>query len=170
MRGLHVTIVSGSHDPSSRELIRHVRTSHCFRLATLPPSCTRNLRTVRGSRTSVLLRVPHNFRGTRTGKRDPVTLVTIGAIGNAGNKLNDTCLRRVLGPSSSRSSIHCQFGPCLGCGMFVIPTLVAVVLILLYNFLPTLGIMDRGRTNAVRRVGIDPIDHFAFALTGLLPC
>lgn len=117
-------------------------------------------------------------------------LLTIGTIGNAGNNLKDSCLSTVIGSCKRRLQARDNaasfstskglpqvsvlarglFGTHLSCGLFVIPTLVIVLLAVLYNFLPTLGVMKRGRTNAVRRVGMAPIKGFAFVLTGLVPC
>lgn len=206
MQGISLGVMSGSRSIASHQLISGVSTSACFHLATLPSSCSRTLGGIRTNSTSVVLRVPHSFRGSYAMKHDPRILVTTGTIGNAGNNLNNSCLSGVVrdctsrmitlptilptqksAPNSmdnvigsrlsapgSRPSAGCAalglFGPGLGCGLFVVPTLVMVLLALVYNFLPTLGVIDRGRINAVRRVGIAPMNGFAFVLTGLFPC
>lgn len=179
-------MISGSHDPCSAQLMRGIRTSRCFRLVSMSGGCRRTVRYVRGKSTSLVLRVPPRFRHSLLGANMTGMLISTGAMGKAGKALKDSCLDGVIGTCTARVqvsrsnsvspspivgvSVRKHFGLCLSCGMFVIPTLVTRLLVVLYKFLPTLGVIDRGRFKAVRRVGIAPMDGFAFVLTGLVPC
>ncbi len=147
---------------------------------TAAPSGTRDL--LRSYRISMVLEVPGGFRQSVTAVSPRGLSVSTGTIGTAGNSLNDRCLiravtsalsgcvnRRNIRRTSSLIIVRGECGPALSCHRLVVPTLVVVLLVLVYNFVSTVGVMARGRGNAVRRVGIAPINEFAFILTGLVP-
>ena len=149
VKNIRVTAVDNDRSTLSQRLVQSIAQSNYFLFSGQQPSYDAALKEVEKSRTDIVLVVPPHF------SRD----LTIGLSSNtpAVNSKLYTLNSKLL------------YNPHQNYKLFMIPALLAIVMMLMCGFLPALNIVGEKETGTIEQINVTPVSKWAFILAKLIP-
>lgn len=166
---LRVAVIDNDRSPSSERLARRIGASRYFKLSSLPPTYKKGIEAIERDETDLLLEIPRGFEKELVNGRAPDVLVAVNTVNGTKGALGSSYLTRILAGQPSDVSIRYRFNPHLDYKVFMIPALMAIVLVLLCGFLPTLNVVSEKERGTIEQINVTPVGRMTFTLAKLLP-
>ena len=177
IKNIVVEVVDNGHSTLSRQLIRNIEASNYFIFNGLQPSYQAALKDVKTSKADVVMVLPQGLSRDLANGTQAQVLIAANAVngtkGAMGNAYLSQIVTATVNPDAaaiqSRVSTLFLYNKGLNYKLFMIPALLAIVMMLMCGFLPTLNIVGEKEAGTIEQINVTPVPKWAFILAKLIP-
>ena len=191
VKNIRVSIVDNDRSTQSRQLVNSIAQSRYFLFSGQQPSYAAALKEIEKSRTDILLVIPQNFSrdlslsrhaaamnpSNRDAVASPQVLIAANAVNGTKGGIGSSYLTQIVtshfSPDvetlQSKVSTLFLYNKHLNYKVFMIPALLAIVMMLMCGFLPALNIVGEKETGTIEQINVTPVSKWAFILAKLIP-
>ena len=184
VKNIRVCIVDNDRSSLSQRLVHSIEQSRYFIFNGQQPSYYTALNEIEKSRSDIALVIPPKYSHDIALGHQPQVLIaanavngTKGSIGssylaqivnNANINVNKTGSRKLSTLASHFSTLN-LYNPHQNYKVFMIPALLAIVMMLMCGFLPALNIVGEKETGTIEQINVTPVSKWSFILAKLIP-
>ncbi len=175
VRGVVVDIVDRDHSVSSRQLVRRIEASHYFVFGGECSTYRAALSDIEHGRADIAVVIPPSFGSQlRQGER-PNVLIAANAVNGTKGGIGSAYLAQIISTHGARtataSGMHSinLYNRHQDYKVFMIPALMAILIMLLCGFLPALNIVGEKERGTIEQINVTPVRKRDFILAKLIP-
>ena len=177
VKNIVVEVVDNDHSTLSQRLVHSIEASNYFIFNGLQPTYQDALNDVETSKADMILVVPPGYSRDIANGEVPQVLIAANAVngtqGAMGNAYMSQIVTATVNPDiaaiQSRVSTLFLYNKRLNYKVFMIPALLAIVMMLMCGFLPTLNIVGEKEAGTIEQINVTPVPKWAFILAKLIP-
>lgn len=180
VRNINVRIVDNDHSPSSMRLVRRIEASSYFIFKGMSPSYGHAMKEIERGETDIVAVIPHDYGRDLTLKRQPRVLIAANAVNGTKGAMGSSYLASIVGgnvvdesgtaiaPQERFSTLN-LYNPRQEYKVFMIPALMAILVVLFCGFLPALNIVSEKECGTIEQMNVSPVSKMAFIVAKLVP-
>ncbi len=177
VKNVKVEVVDNDRSTTSQRLVHAIEASRYFIFAGQQSSYKAALTDIEHSRADVILVIPQHFgKGVDTGNA-PQVLIAANAVNGTKGSIGSAYLTQIVtvhvAPTMSSIERHVAtlqlYNKHQNYKLYMIPALLAIVIMLLCGFLPTLNIVGEKEAGTIEQINVTPVTKWAFILAKLIP-
>lgn len=181
VKNIRVCVVDNDRSTMSQRLVHSIEQSNYFIFSGQQPSYDAALKEIEKSRTDIVLVIPPNFSRDLTlsngGGKSPTVLIAANAVNGTKGGIGSSYLSQIVTANvnpeiatiQSKVSTLFLYNKHLNYKVFMIPALLAIVMMLMCGFLPALNIVSEKETGTIEQINVTPVSKWAFILAKLIP-
>lgn len=187
VKNITVEVVDNDHSTMSSQLVHRIEASDYFLFQGQKGSYAEAMKDVESSKADAIVEIPLHFERDMKQGKNPQILVATNAVngtkGNMGNAyLSSIISQHVMetGKNASASaslskkaqetvSILYLYNKNLNYKFFMIPSLLAILVMLMCGFLPALNIVGEKESGTIEAINVTPVGKADFILAKLIP-
>lgn len=182
VKNIRVCVVDNDRSTMSQRLVHSIEQSNYFIFSGQQPSYDAALKEIEKSRTDIVLVIPPNFSRDLTlsndgGNTSPTVLIAANAVNGTKGGIGSSYLSQIVTANvnpeiaaiQSKVSTLFLYNKHLNYKVFMIPALLAIVMMLMCGFLPALNIVGEKETGTIEQINVTPVSKWAFILAKLIP-
>ena len=168
VKNIRVCVVDNDRSVESQRLVHSIGQSKYFVFSGQQPTCSAALKEIEKSRTDIVLVIP---------KGHGRILIAANAVNGTKGSIGSSYLAQIVSGQLSGQAkvlypaIHTLYlyNKHLNYKVFMIPALLAIVMMLMCGFLPALNIVSEKETGTIEQINVTPVPKWAFILSKLIP-
>lgn len=177
VKNIRVSVVDNDRTTLSQRLVHTIGQSRYFIFSGQKPSYEAALLAVEHGQSDVVVVIPKDFSRSLAQGRQPEVLIAANAVNGTKGSMGASYLSQIVvsSVSGSLSAMHNQVSTLLlynkhqNYKLFMIPALLAIVMMLMTGFLPTLNIVGEKEAGTIEQINVTPVSKWAFILSKLIP-
>ena len=177
VKNIRVDVVDNDRSTLSRQLVHSIEASNYFIFNGQKPTYEAALKDIEKMDADVVMVIPQHFRRDIVKKRNPQVLIAANAVNGTKGSIGVSYLSQIITIKVSPSAYTMQskvsslflYNKHLNFKVFMIPALVAIVMMLMCGFLPTLNIVGEKEAGTIEQINVTPVPKWAFILAKLIP-
>lgn len=185
VRNLKISVVDNDHSTLSSRLIQKIEASEYFHLNNVAPSYDKALHSVEAGSSQFIIEIESGFEKNLISEGLSRIMISANAVNGVNAGLGSSYLLMILedysaqikeehglnGLSATESNVipRYLFNTRLDYKVFMIPGLMAMLLILLVGFLPALNIVGEKERGTIEQINVTPVTRHEFILSKLIP-
>lgn len=181
VKNIVVDVVDNDRSTISTQLVHRIAASDYFVFGGEKASYADALADVERSKADVIVEIPRHFERDVCRGGNPQILVASNAVngtkGTMGNTYLGGIISQHLGFSSDKPiaeassfvSVLYLYNKHLNYKVFMIPSLMAILILLMCGFLPALNIVGEKEKGTIEAVNVTPVKKWEFILAKLIP-
>ncbi|MBR1713060.1 MAG: ABC transporter permease [Alloprevotella sp.] len=178
VKNVRVCVVDNDRSTRSQQLVHDIEASRYFRFNGLKPTYAAALKEVETSKADVVLVVPQDYGRELELGRNPQVLIAANAVNGTKGSIGSSYLAQIVNRPLTRDGLSVQpvnagllslYNPHQNYKLFMIPALLAIVMMLMTGFLPTLNIVGEKEAGTIEQINVTPVSKWAFILAKLIP-
>ena len=169
VKNIRVDVVDIDHTVESQRLIQQIAASNYFIFNAQQPTYNQALNDVEHGKADVILEI-----------RDGQYLIAANAVNGTKGSMgaaymsqvvsgNISSLKGNISPLTSHLSPLYLYNKSQNYKLFMIPALLAIVMMLMTGFLPTLNIVGEKEAGTIEQINVTPVSKWSFILAKLIP-
>lgn len=184
VKNIVVEVVDNDRSTMSTQLVHRIEASRYFVFGGQRSSYQEAMDDVENSKADVIVEIPKHFeRDIRKGEQ-PELLIAANAVngtkGSMGNAYMSSIIRQQMmdfastlgGLKSDASNVVSPlylYNKHLNYKLFMIPSLMAILILLMCGFLPALNIVGEKESGTIEAINVTPVKKWEFILAKLIP-
>lgn len=171
-----VDVVDNDRSTRSQQLVQSIAVSKYFSFHGQPSTYREALRDIERSQADIVLVIPHGYSRDLTLGRKPQILIAANAVNGTKGAIGSVYLARLITASVfPLASIHSEVSTLFlhnqhfDFKLFMIPALLAIVMMMMTGYLPTLNIVGEKEAGTIEQINVTPVKKSTFILAKLLP-
>lgn len=174
VRNVRVCVVDSDRSVLSQRMVHDIEQSGYFIFTGQMPTYRAALKEIERSRTDIVLSIPpHYSRDLALGLR-PQVLIAANAVNGTKGSIGSSYLSQIVGSAASATptaavSTLFLYNKHLNYKVFMIPALLAIVMMLMCGFLPALNIVGEKECGTIEQINVTPVAKWQFILAKLVP-
>ncbi len=180
-----VDVVDNDHSSLSVRLAQRIAASDAFVLAGRKPSYAEAMADIDNGRADAVVDIPPGFERRMLRGESPCIFVAANAVNGTKGSLALSYLSQIAGvhlaeyapkanasaatPSRPSVSTLYLYNKHLDYKVFMIPSLMAILLLLVCGFLPALNIVGEKEAGTIEAINVTPVSRSVFILAKLIP-
>ena len=172
-----VEVVDNDHSTLSRQLVDRIAASSYFKFSGMRDSYDEALHDIERFDADVVVEIPHNFSRDKAIGKNPQVLVAANAVNGTKGSIGSTYMTSIItqhvAPNvlamQQRVSVLYLYNKHLNYKVFMIPALMAVLVMLICGFLPALNIVGEKEKGTIEAINVTPVGKFTFIMGKLIP-
>lgn len=187
VKNLKFSIVDNDRSSLSSRLIQKLSSSEYFTLVDIYPSYSRALDGMEGGNTDFIIEIDSDFERELISEGESKVMISANAVNGVKAGLGSSYLAQIIegysvelrdenGISAKVSLLpdfniteRYFFNTTLSYEKFMIPGLIAMLLILIVGFLPALNIVSEKEKGTIDQINVTPVGRFEFIFSKLIP-
>lgn len=187
VKNLKVSVIDNDHSSWSARLMQKLSASQYFHLNDVSSSYNKALESVEAGNADFIVEIEPGFERNLVREGVSKVMVSANAVNGVKAGLGSSYLAQIIADYSSQlleesglsassvSMAHFDVVPRylynanLDYKFFMIPGLMAMLLILLVGFLPALNIVGEKEKGTIEQINVTPVGKFDFILSKLIP-
>ena len=177
VKNVKVEVVDNDHSTRSQQLVHRIEASSYFIFVGQSPSYKAALADIETSKADAVVVVPHDYSKMLQLGRHPQVLVAANAVNGVKGSIGGTYLSQIItahaNPNSNaigeRISTLFLYNKHQNYKVFMIPALLAIVIMLMCGFLPALNIVGEKEAGTIEQINVTPVSKWAFIFAKLIP-
>ena len=184
VKNIKVDVVDNDHSSMSSQLVHRIEASDYFVFHGQQDSYDGAMADVENSEADVILEIPPHFERDMVQGEHPQVLIASNAVngtkGSMGNAYLSSIVSQHLAESAkvtsdfgsvvnSAVSILYLYNKNLNYKLFMIPSLMAILVMLMCGFLPALNIVGEKECGTIEAINVTPVRKVDFILAKLIP-
>ncbi|MGM9733384.1 MAG: ABC transporter permease [Prevotella sp.] len=177
VKNIRVDVVDNDRSTLSRQLVQSIEASNYFIFNGQKPTYDAAIKDIEKMDADVVMVIPQHFSRELTQKRNPQVLIAANAVNGTKGSMGASYLSQIVtmkvNPSvaemQSKISTLFLYNKHLNYKVFMIPALLAIVMMLMCGFLPTLNIVGEKEAGTIEQINVTPVPKWAFILAKLIP-
>ena len=177
VKNIRVDVVDIDHSVESQRMVRRIAASNYFIFNGQRATYAEAMKDIEKGRADIILEI-----------RDGRYLIAANAVNGTKGAIGSSYLNQIVassatGVSSSAAGVSTPLSVGEGAGvrvrllynphqdykLFMIPALLAIVMMLMTGFLPTLNIVGEKEAGTIEQINVTPVSKWAFILSKLIP-
>ena len=177
VKNIRVQVVDNDRSTQSQQLVHSIEASRYFVFGGQQPSYQAALKEIETGKTDVALVIPQHYsRDLATGNM-PQVLIAANAVNGTKGSMGGAYLSQIVTANASPNTAAIQsklsslflYNKHLNYKVFMIPALLAVVMMLMCGFLPALNIVGEKESGTIEQINVTPVSKWSFILAKLIP-
>ena len=193
VKNIRVNVVDLDRSSRSRQIVHSIEASRYFVFCGQKPTYKDALSEIEHGRTDVVLVIPQDFGKRGDRKEAPQILIAANAVNGTKGSMGSAYLAQILSEelrvkseefatalhgqqamAAANSSLFTLNSSLLynkhqNYKLYMIPALLAIVMMLMTGFLPTLNIVGEKESGTIEQINVTPVSKWAFILAKLIP-
>jgi len=177
VKSIRVSVVDNDRSTLSQRLVQSIVQSRYFVFRGQQPTYDAALKEIEQSRTDIALVIPQDFSRHITLGRQPQVLIAANAVNGTKGSIGSGYLSQIVTQHVSPEAAAIQkkiatlylYNKHLNYKVFMIPALLAIVMMLMCGFLPALNIVGEKETGTIEQINVTPVTKWSFILAKLIP-
>ena len=187
IKNVNIDVIDHDHSSYSRELIRKITSSGCFRLAGYHGSYREALHDVEHDRTDIILEIPHDFERSLVREQESGLFIAVNAINGMRANLGASYLGSIIQDYNREVRMKwinlprmdeipiVEVKPRLWYNLhldykaFMVPGILVVLLTMIGSNLTALNIVREKEIGTIEQINVTPIRKHHFILGKLIP-
>ena len=171
IKNVVVEIVDNDRSTLSQQLVHQIEASHYFILKGQKSSYNEGLRVVEQNVADIIVVIPSKYERDKIQGGTPKILIAANAVNGTKGSMGSAYLSRIVVQQSETSLLSTLYlyNKNLNYKLFMIPSLMAILLMLLCGFLPALNIVGEKESGTIEQINVTPVSKWSFILAKLIP-
>ena len=177
VRNIVVDVVDNDRSTLSQQLVHRIESSNYFVFHGQPASYQEALNDIEHSKADVALVIPSHYSRDLTLGKTPQVLIAANAVNGTKGAMGTSYLSQIVTAHAfpQLASIQAQvntlnlYNKHQNYKLYMIPALLAIVMMLMCGFLPALNIVGEKETGTIEQINVTPVSKWAFILAKLIP-
>ena len=187
VRNIRVSVVDHDHSSLSARLVHSIEQSNYFRFRGMQPSYELARKEIEKSRTDIILVISKGYgkvaemkaKGNAIPSEEDrgKILIAANAVNGVKGGIGASYLSQIVMASANPDAAALQtavstfylYNKHLNYKLFMIPALLAIVMMLMCSFLPALNIVSEKETGTIEQINVTPVSKWSFILAKLIP-
>lgn len=188
VKNINVRVVDNDRSASSERLVHRIESSDYFIFKGLSETYDNALKDVEKGNTDLILTIPQKFEKDFVNGNRPTLFVAANAVNGTKGGMGSSYLAQIIQMSlkdmmanSANASVQniaqpqLQFStlnyynPHQNYKIYMIPALMALIVILLCGFLPALNIVGEKEAGTIEQINVTPVSKAEFIMAKLIP-
>ncbi len=183
VKNIVVDVVDNDRSSLSAQLVHRIEASDYFVFGGQKASYAEALADVEQSKADVIVEIPPHFNREMRRGENPKIFVAANAVNGTKGTMGSSYMANIItthlasamgkdGASSAASSLVSVlylYNKHLNYKVFVIPSLMAVLILLMCGFLPALNIVGEKESGTIEAMNVTPVRKWEFILAKLIP-
>lgn len=161
VKNIRVTVVDNDRTQQSQRLVHAVEASRYFIFQGQQPTYQQALADVEHDKTDVILEI-----------RNGQYLIAANAVNGTKGAMGSAYLSQIVTTPLSLgegTGVRLLYNKHQNYKLFMIPALLAIVMMLMTGFLPTLNIVGEKEAGTIEQINVTPVSKWSFILAKLIP-
>ena len=162
VKNIVVDVVDIDHSVESQRLVQQIAASNYFIFGGQKASYAEAIKDIEKGKADVILEI-----------RDGKYLIAANAVNGTKGSMGSAYLSQIVSSHqpivNSPLSVLNLYNKHQNYKLFMIPALLAIVMMLMTGFLPTLNIVGEKETGTIEQMNVTPVSKWAFILSKLIP-
>ena len=162
VKNIVVDVVDIDHTVESQRLVQQIAVSNYFIFGGQKASYAEAIKDIEKGKADVILEI-----------RDGKYLIAANAVNGTKGSMGSAYLSQIVTSrqpiANSQLSVLNLYNKHQNYKLFMIPALLAIVMMLMTGFLPTLNIVGEKETGTIEQMNVTPVSKWAFILSKLIP-
>ena len=162
VKNIVVDVVDIDHTVESQRLVQQIAVSNYFIFGGQKASYAEAIKDIEKGKADVILEI-----------RDGKYLIAANAVNGTKGSMGSAYLSQIVSSHqpivNSPLSVLNLYNKHQNYKLFMIPALLAIVMMLMTGFLPTLNIVGEKETGTIEQMNVTPVSKWAFILSKLIP-
>ena len=177
VKNIVVDVVDNDRSTGSQQLVHSIEASNYFIFNGQKTTYKEALNEIERGKADVVLVIPQDFAKNVAKGLTPQVLIAANAVNGTKGAIGSAYLSQIVManalPSTaaiqSRVSTLMLYNKHQNYKLFMIPALLAIVMMLMTGFLPTLNIVGEKEAGTIEQMNVTPVSKWAFILSKLIP-
>lgn len=177
VKNVIVDVVDNDRSTRSQQLVHSIEASNYFIFNGQMPTYQDALNDIEMSRADIVVVIPQHYSRDLTQGKQPQVLIAANAVNGTKGTMGSAYLTQIVTTNAmadmtsiqSRVSTLFLYNKGMNFKVFMIPALLAIVLMLMCGFLPTLNIVGEKEAGTIEQINVTPVPKWAFILAKLIP-
>ena len=181
IKNIIVSVVDNDHSSISSRLIHRIEASDYFIFAGTERSYEDAMKKIDMCKTDVAVVIPENYERDITNGRLPRILVSANAVNGTKGSMGSAYLANIIN-DNLKEAVHANtavnkeklttfslYNKGQDYKVFMIPTLMAILIVMFCGFLPALNIVGEKENGTIEQINVTPISKSTFIIAKLIP-
>lgn len=181
IKNIIVSVVDNDHSSISSRLIHRIEASDYFIFAGTERSYEDAIKKIDMCKTDVAVVIPENYERDITNGRLPRILVSANAVEGTKGSMGSAYLANIIN-DNLKEAVHANtavnkeklttfslYNKGQDYKVFMIPALMAILIVLFCGFLPALNIVGEKENGTIEQINVTPISKSTFIIAKLIP-
>ena len=177
VKNIRVQVVDNDRSTQSQQLVHSIEASRYFIFGGQQPSYQAALKEIETGKTDVALVIPQHYSRDLTKGDMTQVLIAANAVNGTKGSMGGAYLSQIVTANASPNTAAIQsklsslflYNKHLNYKVFMIPALLAVVMMLMCGFLPALNIVGEKESGTIEQINVTPVSKWSFILAKLIP-
>ena len=177
VKNVIVDVVDNDRTTRSQQLVHSIEASNYFIFNGQMPTYQDALNDIEMSRADIVVVIPQHYSRDLTQGKQPQVLIAANAVNGTKGAMGSAYLSQIVTTNAmadmtsiqSKVSTLFLYNKGMNFKVFMIPALLAIVLMLMCGFLPTLNIVGEKEAGTIEQINVTPVPKWAFILAKLIP-
>lgn len=177
VRNIGIVVVDNDRSTLSSHIVQSVCASDYFAFRGQRDSYAEAMKDVEKMNADIILEIPQHYeRNLRRGEVAQVLVAANAVNGNKGSlgssyatQIVAANLQQSIADAGSRVSEMNLYNKNMNYKLFMIPSLMAILIMLMCGFLPTLNIVSEKEHGTIEAINVTPVSKIAFIAAKLVP-
>ena len=177
VKNIKVDVVDNDRSTLSQQLVHSIEASNYFIFNGQKESYQAALSEIEKGKADVVLVIPQRYSTDVAKGLQPQVLIATNAVNGTKGAMGSAYLSQIVTAHvmPQAAAIQSQVSTLLlynknqNYKVFMIPALLAIVMMLMTGFLPTLNIVGEKEAGTIEQINVTPVSKWAFILAKLIP-
>ena len=190
VKNIRVDVVDNDRSTTSQKMVHSIEASRYFIFGGQKPTYKAAIAEIEHGKADVVLVIPQDFGKDLAKGLQPKVLIAANAVNGTKGSMGSAYLSQIVtsvvrtneAPSgavgwassgavggASLLSTLLLYNKGQNYKLYMIPALLAIVMMLMTGFLPTLNIVGEKETGTIEQINVTPVSKWAFILSKLIP-
>lgn len=166
---LKVAVVDVDRSTTSRQLIEQIKGSGYFIVSDILSDYSESIEKIKKDHVDIVLEIPSGFEKEKVKGEKPSLMITANAVDGMKGGIGASYLQQALSFENIDMSIKYLYNQYLDYKIFMVPALMALLLVMLCGFLPALNVVSEKEKGTIEQMNVSPISKITFVLGKLIP-
>ncbi len=174
VKNIVVDVVDHDRSTLSTQLVHRIESSGYFVFGGQKPSYADALEDVERGNADVIVEIPHDFERSLKRGEAPQILVATNAVNGTKGTMGNVYLGSIVAQHLQTAvpsivDVLYLYNKHLNYKVFMIPSLMAILVMLMCGFLPALNIVGEKERGTIEAINVTPVSKWEFILAKLIP-
>ena len=177
VKNIVVDVVDNDRSTLSQQLVHEIEANKYFIFHGQQSTYAQALKNIEHSEADIVVVIPQNYSRDLNSGRVPQVLIAANAVNGTKGALGSGYLSQIVSanvlPSTTaiKSKIDTLYlyNKHLNFKVFMIPALLAMVMMMITGYLPTLNIVSEKEKGTIEQINVTPVSKWTFILSKLIP-
>ena len=172
VKNIVVDVVDNNRSTRSQQIVHSIEASNYFIFNGQKATYHDALAEIEHGKADVVLVIPQNYGKDMELGRTPQVLIAANAVNGTKGSMGSAYLSQIVTATTniqSKISALLLYNQHQNYKLYMIPALLAIVMMLMTGFLPTLNIVGEKETGTIEQINVTPVSKWSFILSKLIP-
>jgi ABC-2 type transport system permease protein len=177
VKNIVVDVVDLDRSQQSAQMVGCIEASNYFIFNGQKASYKEALADINHTKADAVVVIPQNYSKDLTMGRTPQVLIAANAVNGTKGAIGSAYLSQIVVQNAMPDAATIQqkistlylYNKNQNYKLFMIPALLAIVMMLMTGFLPTLNIVSEKETGTIEQINVTPVSKWTFILAKLIP-